>query len=339
MDKSSTVLGRIHSFGFEAKAKKSGESGGRKIRGLANANTLDRSKEIVDPKAFKSSLDTYMSNPIVFYNHDWNDAIGKVVSSKISKKGLEVEIEIGKGYPAADNAWAQIEQGILKAFSIGFRPLRVEYDEDNDILTIKDMELFEVSVVTIPMNRESLFETTDKGVHMKVRGQDNFCSYKSAVKAMSTQTHSEITPTPADSPDESDAPAEETSSIVAAEVEKDPVTLVTQDVETGSFDDVAVETVTLSDIEEDTVDLCADTLANELIETALSKSLEVIDTYHKVLAERDAKIAVLEEEKVTLKDEFESFKEQLKRDKLRKDVSSVLASIDFKSLIGQSPSK
>jgi HK97 family phage prohead protease len=178
METTNTVLGRVHSFTL--KDFKAGTGDSRRIKGYANASTIDRGNEIVEPKAFKSSIDKYMENPIVFYNHDWDSAIGRVVDAKITSKGLLVDIEIGKGFEPADKVWAQIEQGILKAFSIGFRPTLMEFDPDEELLVIKDMELYEVSVVTIPMNRESLFEITeDRLTNIKIMDNGNFVNYKS----------------------------------------------------------------------------------------------------------------------------------------------------------------
>lgn len=178
MEPTNTVLGRVHSYTL--KDFKADNSGSRRIKGFANASTVDRGSEVVEPKAFKSSIDKYMENPIVFYNHDWDSAIGKVVDATITNKGLMVDIEIGKGFEPADKVWAQIEQGILKAFSIGFRPIEMDYDNKSEILTIKDMELYEVSVVTIPMNRESLFEITeDRLTNIKVMDNGTFVNYKS----------------------------------------------------------------------------------------------------------------------------------------------------------------
>lgn len=178
MEPTNTVLGRVHSYTL--KDFKADNSGSRRIKGFANASTVDRGSEVVEPKAFKSSIDKYMENPIVFYNHDWDSAIGKVVDATITNKGLMVDIEIGKGFEPADKVWAQIEQGILKAFSIGFRPIEMDYDNKSEVLTIKDMELYEVSVVTIPMNRESLFEITeDRLTNIKVMDNGTFVNYKS----------------------------------------------------------------------------------------------------------------------------------------------------------------
>ena len=192
--KPTNILGKVHSFALTDFKAATNSKGIRQISGYANAATIDRSKEIVDPDAFASSLSKYMSNPIVFYNHDWDEAIGKVINAEIRPLGLFVDIEVGTGFEPADTVWAQIEQGILKAFSIGFRPTKIEYDEDTEILTIKDLELFEVSVVTIPMNAESLFEISESGLsNIKVRKHDDYVSYKSLITSTKSDKQVEDT--------------------------------------------------------------------------------------------------------------------------------------------------
>ena len=53
-----------------------------------------------------------------------------------------------------------IKEGILKAFSVGFRVKEADYDVNTDIFVIKDVELYEVSVVSVPANQDSLFEVS-----------------------------------------------------------------------------------------------------------------------------------------------------------------------------------
>ncbi|MFP9035653.1 HK97 family phage prohead protease, partial [Enterococcus faecalis] len=49
------------------------------------------------------------------------------------------------------------KNGVLKTLSIGFRCLDAEWDEATDIFIIKDLELYEVSVVSVPCNQDSTF--------------------------------------------------------------------------------------------------------------------------------------------------------------------------------------
>ena len=65
-----------------------------KIKGFASTPDLDRYDDIVVPTAFASSIEQYMTNPVVLLQHNSNKVVGKVVDYSISTKGLEVTAEI-----------------------------------------------------------------------------------------------------------------------------------------------------------------------------------------------------------------------------------------------------
>ena len=50
-----------------------------------------------------------------------------------------------------------IKDGALKSFSVGFRVKDGKYDANNDSMTITEVELLEISVVSVPANQNSLF--------------------------------------------------------------------------------------------------------------------------------------------------------------------------------------
>lgn len=129
----------------------------RRIKGFASTKFKDRHNDIVDPKAFEKAMGVYMQNPQVLLQHDMSHPIGKTVDFQIVPDGLYVTIEVGKGFQDADETWQKINQGILKAFSIGFYPLDSSYDPTADVVIINALELVEISIVSIPANRESLF--------------------------------------------------------------------------------------------------------------------------------------------------------------------------------------
>ncbi len=129
----------------------------RIIKGFASTKFKDRQNDVVDPKAFESAMQVYMQNPQVLLQHDADKPIGKTIDFQIVPDGLFVTIEIGKGFEDADETWAKITQGILKAFSIGFYPLDSSYNPSDETYVIHALELVEISIVSIPANRESLF--------------------------------------------------------------------------------------------------------------------------------------------------------------------------------------
>jgi len=50
-----------------------------------------------------------------------------------------------------------VKEGILGAFSVGFRVKDADYLKETEGLMIKDAELFEVSVVSVPCNQAATF--------------------------------------------------------------------------------------------------------------------------------------------------------------------------------------
>lgn len=159
---------------LEVASKSSKSAGGDfVIEGFASTGEIDRDLDIVAPEAFAKALDSYMENPICCYMHNWADPIGvityaKVVSAgqiqSVGRKnvnaptgGLFVRAAISNTAPRIRQL---IEEGVLKAFSIGFMIKDAEYDEVQDVRVITDLELYEISVVSIPSNRRSLFSVS-----------------------------------------------------------------------------------------------------------------------------------------------------------------------------------
>ncbi|RJP69035.1 MAG: HK97 family phage prohead protease [Candidatus Abyssobacteria bacterium SURF_17] len=122
------------------------------IEGYASTRDLDRSGEVVEPTAFEKWLPKYMKNPVITYMHDWSQPIGRTVQARIDTTGLWVRAFVSN---AATTVIELIKQGILKGFSIGYNVVKAEERDGVDHLT--EVELYEIAVVTIPANRETLF--------------------------------------------------------------------------------------------------------------------------------------------------------------------------------------
>lgn len=131
-----------------------GASGELFIEGYANTVDRDRVADIVDPKAFSKSLPQYMQNPVLMENHDWTKVAGKIVTAEIDKKGLKVRARISD---TREDLKTLIREGCLSTMSIGFNELQSDYDEKSKTKYIKDLELLEISVVSIPANPEAKF--------------------------------------------------------------------------------------------------------------------------------------------------------------------------------------
>ena len=101
----------------------------------------------------KGGLGNFEKNPIILFNHDYNRPIGRATKVTPTADGLHMEAKISKHAECAD----LIKDGVLGAFSVGFKVKDADYLEETDGLMIKDAELFEVSVVTVPCNQAATF--------------------------------------------------------------------------------------------------------------------------------------------------------------------------------------
>ena len=135
---------------------KDDENGNLTIRGMASTADIDRAGDVIVADAWKKGgLSNFSKNPIILFNHDYDKPIGRANSVEATDKGLELECTISSHAPSG--AAGLIKDGVLGAFSVGFRIKDADYIEETGGLLIKDVELFEVSVVSVPCNQEATF--------------------------------------------------------------------------------------------------------------------------------------------------------------------------------------
>ena len=132
------------------------DEGGVHIRGMASTADFDRAGDTIDASAWtKGGLQNFEKNPIILFNHNYDKPIGRATGLKVTDNGLELKAKISKSAP--DHVAQLVKEGILGAFSVGFRVKDADYLEETDGLKIKDAELFEVSVVSVPCNQAATF--------------------------------------------------------------------------------------------------------------------------------------------------------------------------------------
>jgi len=132
------------------------DDGGVHICGMASTSDFDRAGDTIDATAWtKGGLNNFEKNPIILFNHDYNKPIGRATGLKVTDNGLELKAKISKSAP--DHVAQLVKEGILGAFSVGFRVKDADYLTETDGLKIKDAELFEVSVVSVPCNQAATF--------------------------------------------------------------------------------------------------------------------------------------------------------------------------------------
>lgn len=123
------------------------------IEGYASTTDIDRQGDVVPTSVWEKGLENYLKNPIILAQHDYDDPIGRMVEHKVDSKGLWIKARIS----AAAEVFSLVKDKVLTAFSIGFRILDAEYNSVADVFVIKDLELVEISVVSVPANQNTLF--------------------------------------------------------------------------------------------------------------------------------------------------------------------------------------
>lgn len=159
-----------------------------KIVGYANTVTKDRSHDVIPDSAWKGeALTNYRKNPIILAFHDHSRPIGTCEEATVDSKGLKVVATISK---AAGEVYDLIKDGILKAFSVGFIVKDADWDPKSDIFVIKDLELLEISVVSVPCNQDSTFSLA------KAFSDEELAEFKKSFISTEEQSTKELDETP-----------------------------------------------------------------------------------------------------------------------------------------------
>lgn len=141
-------------------------SDGLTIQGFANKAVVDRGNEIIATDAW--DLDNYKKNPVILYNHGFDPQLGSTpvgAATEVTptKEGLFIKARLAAvDDPLINRIRGLVQEKILRAFSVGFNPVTSSDDPKTGVKTITKAELFEVSIVGVPMNQDSLFEVTGK---------------------------------------------------------------------------------------------------------------------------------------------------------------------------------
>lgn len=169
---------RKHYFQANFKSVKSADINvseeGVLIEGYANTVDLDRGNDVVEARAFEDSIaKDYKNNPIILFQHDHYRGIGRATELRITERGLYVKALIFD-----EEIKKMIENGVYRTFSIGYSVEEEKYYSGNgDLLdptnsadlqriyyeegvkrVITKLELYEISVVSVPMNATSIFD-------------------------------------------------------------------------------------------------------------------------------------------------------------------------------------
>lgn len=134
---------------------------------VASDETLDRYDEVVKVSGWQ--LKNFKKNPQMFWQHNSNMPVGAWDKAWKEDSALKVAGHLATDAPPdgwPDNIphpelieW-MLENGYIKAVSVGFMPIETKYGEKEGEprITYLKQELLEVSLVTIPANPSAMIE-------------------------------------------------------------------------------------------------------------------------------------------------------------------------------------
>lgn len=144
----------------------------------SKTNIGDFFEEVIAPGAFARSL-SENGDIRALFNHDWNNVLGRTKSGTLrleeDERGLKFEVELPNTTVARDLA-ESMRRGDINQCSFGFFPTEETWDYSVEPVkrTINEVELFEISVVSIPAYEDtevSLVRSKeiDKEVEMRMQ--------------------------------------------------------------------------------------------------------------------------------------------------------------------------
>jgi HK97 family phage prohead protease len=149
----------LKSFALELKTMdESGTFEGR----LAVYNNIDAGGDIIERGAFRKTIAEGASQIPLLWQHDSAMPLGTLQLSD-SPSALLARGRLVLSVPKAREARDLLRAGAVRGMSIGYKTLKADYDGKGN-RHLKELKLFEGSLVTMPMNSEALVTSVKTAV-------------------------------------------------------------------------------------------------------------------------------------------------------------------------------
>lgn len=131
---------------------KSLEADGR-FAGYASVfGMVDSQRDIVRAGAFARSIKSRTAPLQLLWQHQWESPIGTIDTMFEDPRGLYVEGKLLMAVTRAREAYALLKANVLRGLSIGYSVKNYRRDPDSGVRELIEVELWEVSLVTLPAN-------------------------------------------------------------------------------------------------------------------------------------------------------------------------------------------
>jgi len=141
----------IKTFKFEIKENSLTEDG--QFEGYASVfGVLDSQGDVVEKGAFRKTLEEKQEFPLCWY-HDPRDVLG-LVKAEEDRRGLKIIGKLNLEVQKAREKLALLRQKAIRGLSIGYDTIKQAWDDD--VRKLKEIKLWEVSLVTFQANPASV---------------------------------------------------------------------------------------------------------------------------------------------------------------------------------------
>lgn len=119
-----------------------------KFKGYASTRKKDSYNDIVAPGAFTRTIDHNEGKvPILWFHTPW-EPVGMSEMMSEDGHGLYTEGWVDLDVQEGQRVWSGMQKGYIDRMSIGYSAVDWEYDAQKDVRILKEVRLFEYSLIT-----------------------------------------------------------------------------------------------------------------------------------------------------------------------------------------------
>lgn len=158
---------------------------------LSPYGNVDGGGDVVEPGAYAKNLKERGNQRVILWQHKTDVPIGQMTLED-RQDGLYCKGQLLMDLPEAQKAYSLIKAGIIKGLSIGYEAIKKEIK--NGVRQLKEIKLFEGSIVTFPMNDMALISSVKRkpatkddfneelsDIQLQDGGYQMFCALRSAL--------------------------------------------------------------------------------------------------------------------------------------------------------------
>lgn len=133
------------------------------FEGMASIfGVVDLGGDLVEKGAFTKTLQENGGQVVILYQHDSDEPIGIGQVEEVDR-GLFIRGQLELQLQKAKDAYVRLKGGLMRGLSIGYRSIPSRTEIIKGVRHLKELILYEVSVVTLPMNPQALVEAVKAG--------------------------------------------------------------------------------------------------------------------------------------------------------------------------------